>query len=85
VSAVKVASGQIRVSFTPGANNGSAITSFTATCTSSNGGVAGSKSGAASPLTVINLTATKTYTSTVKATNARGTGLSSAPSGAVVA
>jgi hypothetical protein len=85
VTAVKVASGEIMVSFTPGAHNGSPITSFTATCVSSNGGVVGSKSGAASPLTVTGLTATRTYTCTVKGTNARGTGLSSAPSGAVLA
>ena len=85
VTAVKVASGQIRVTFTPGANNGSATTSYTATCTSSNGGVVGSKTGAASPLTVTGLTAGKTYTCTVKGTNARGAGLSSAPSGAVTA
>jgi N-acetylglucosamine-6-sulfatase len=80
VTAVKVASGQIRVTFTAGANNGSTTTSYTATCTSSNGGVAGSKTGAASPLTVTGLTAAKTYTCTVKGTNARGAGLSSAPS-----
>jgi predicted RNA-binding protein with TRAM domain len=85
VSAVKVASGQLRVTFTAGANNGSATTSYTATCTSSNGGVLRSKTGTASPLTVTSLSAGKTYTCTVKGTNARGAGLASAPSGAATA
>ena len=85
VSAVKVASGQLRVTFTAGANNGAAITGYTATCTSSNGGVTGTQSGAASPITVTGLTTAKTYTCTVIATNARGTGLASTPSAGVVA
>jgi hypothetical protein len=42
--------------------------------------VAGSKSGTASPITVINLTAFKTYTCTVKAINSRGTGPASVAS-----
>ena len=82
VTATHYQPGKIRVAFTPGANNGSAITTFTATCRSSNGGVVGSKTGAASPLTVSGLTAGKTYTCTAKGTNARGAGLASAPSGA---
>jgi len=76
------ATGPLVVLFTPGANNGSAITSYTATCTSSNGGATGAKTGTASPVTVTGLTTAKTYTCTVKATNARGIGpqsLSSAP------
>jgi hypothetical protein len=85
VSAVKVASGQIKVTFTPGSNNGSTTTSYAATCTSTNGGVVGLKTGAASPLTVTTLTGGKTYTCTVKGINARGAGLPSAPSGAVTA
>jgi len=82
---VHFAAGQIKVTFTAGANNGSATTSYTATCTSSNGGVLGSKTGAASPLTVAGLTVGKSHTSKVKGTNARGAGLSSAPSGAATA
>jgi hypothetical protein len=85
VSAVGVAPVQIRVTFTPGANNGSATTNYTAACTSSNGGAAGSKAGAASPLTVTGLTAGKTYTCTVRGTNARGAGLPSTPSPAATA
>jgi hypothetical protein len=73
------------VAFTPGADNGSTTTSYTATCTSSNGGVAGSATGTGSPLTVTGLTTGNTYTCSVKGTNARGTGLASAPSTAVVA
>ncbi|MDQ1481428.1 MAG: large repetitive protein, partial [Actinomycetota bacterium] len=85
VSAVKVASGQLRVMFTAGASNGSATTSYTATCTSTDGGALGSKTGGASPLTVTSLSAGKSYTCKVKGTNARGAGLSSAASAAVTA
>jgi len=80
VTATRVAAGQLRVAFTPGANNGAAITSFTATCVSSNGGMSRMKVGLASPLTVIALTVGKTYTCRVKATNSRGTGPASAAS-----
>ena len=85
VTVVKVANGQLKVSFTAGANNGASITSFTATCRSSNGGVVGSKTGPASPITVTGLTTAKTYTCTVTATNARGPGLASTPSATIVA
>jgi hypothetical protein len=85
VSAARLAAGQIRVKFTPGANNGSPITSYTARCASSNGGVTNIKSGAASPLVVVGLTVGRSYTCTVRATNARGTGLASVASGAVTA
>jgi titin len=60
------------VSFTPPANNGSTITSYTAACTSSDGGTFGSASGSGSPITVTNLTTNKTYTCTVTATNGVG-------------
>lgn len=85
VTATKLASGQLRVSFAPGANNGNAITGHTAICVSSDGGGSGTTSGAASPLTVPTLTAAKTYTCTVKATNSRGNGLASSASAAVTA
>ena len=52
---------------------------YTATCTSSNGGVTKSVAGTGSPISVTGLTTGKTYTCTVKAHNARGYGLSSAP------
>lgn len=80
-----IATGPLTVTFTPGANNGAAITSDTATCTSTNAGVTGMTTGAGSPLTVTGLTTTKTYTCTVTATNARGMGLASAPSATIVA
>jgi hypothetical protein len=83
VAAIKIASGQLTVYFTPGANNGSAITGYTATCTSTNGGVTGTRTGSASPIVVTGLTATKAYTCTVTATNAHGTSPPSTPSSAV--
>src|SRR5205085_9875162 len=38
VTAIKTASGQLTVTFTPGSNNGATATSYTATCTSTNDG-----------------------------------------------
>lgn len=65
------------VSFTaPASNGGSPITSYTVT--SSPGGKTASGSG--SPITVTGLTNTTSYTFTVTATNAAGTGPASAPS-----
>src|SRR5204863_2010032 len=84
VKTVQVAAGSLRVSFNAGANNGSAITKFSATCTSTNGGALRNASGPASPLTVPSLTTGKTYTCTVRAINDRGTGLPSVASAAVV-
>ncbi len=85
VTAVKVASGRFKVTFTPGASNGAAVTSYTATCASTNGGVMRSASSTASPVTVVGLTPGKTYICAVKATNGRGTGVSSSASPAVAA
>jgi len=62
---------QITVAFTPGANGGSPILDFTATCGSQ------STTGAGSPLVVTGLTNGTPYTCTVTARNAAG---SSAPS-----
>jgi len=60
------------VSFTAPADNGSAITLYTAACTSSDGGAFGSATMSASPITVPNLTTNKTYTCTVTAINGAG-------------
>jgi hypothetical protein len=73
---------RITVSFGAPADNGSPITGYVATCTSSNGGVARSTSGIASPLVVTSLSNDKSYTCRVVAKNAVG---SSAPSPASVA
>ena len=81
----KVAKGSLRVSFRVPANNGAPITSYTATCTSRNGGVTKSKVARTGPLTVTGLSAGKTYTCTVKATNKRGTGPASHASASVKA
>jgi hypothetical protein len=81
-TAVKTGAGRLRVTFTAPASNGAAITSFTAKCASSNGGVTKSLSGPASPISITGLTQFKTYTCTATATNNRGT---SAPSPASTA
>ena len=68
---------QATISFTASASNGgSAITSYTATCTPS-----GTGTNTASPITVTGLTNTTTYTCSVRATNAIG---NSAASGTVM-
>jgi hypothetical protein len=74
------------VSFTGGATNGSALTApnYTATCTSTNGGLTKTGTGSASPVTVAGASTGKTYTCTVKAHNARGLSLASAVSGPVI-
>lgn len=76
VKAVKTASGSLQVTYAAPANNGASITSFTAGCTSSDGGFNNTRTQPAPPaaITVTGLTAGKTYTCAVKATNSRGTG-----------
>jgi hypothetical protein len=71
--------GQATVSFKLPSNGGSQITRYTAT--SNPGGI--TASGAGSPITVTGLTNGTTYTFTVTATNAIGTGNASAPSNRV--
>src|SRR3954470_3677765 len=67
-----------QVTFTPPANDGGdPISSFTASCTSSDGGADRTATGPASPLTVSGLSYGKTYTCTVKATNSEGSGVES--------
>ena len=64
----------------PTSDGGSPIASYTARCGSSNGGITRQAQGAASPVNVPKLSGGKTYTCTVGATNAIGTGPASAPS-----
>ena len=79
-AAVKVArtgKGTLKVSFSAARTNGAPITAYTARCRSSNGGRTRSKTGRAGPLTVTGLSAGKSYTCTVEATNSRGSGVAS--------
>jgi len=85
ITASRVASGRIKVSFKAGANNGSPITGFLVTCASSNGGGSVQRPGRASPITVTGLIAGDTYTCVVAAQNARGSGLPSNSSRPVTA
>jgi hypothetical protein len=88
VKSVRVSAGRLRVTFTIGANNGSAITQQTATCTSANGGVSRTAvhvGATAAPIVVSALTPGKTYVCAVYSTNARGGGPVSAASSAAVA
>jgi trimeric autotransporter adhesin len=73
------------VSFTPGSDEGSPITSYTVTATDSTNPANGGQtdSGTSSPITVSGLTNGDSYTFTVTATNADGTGSASDPSNAV--
>jgi Fibronectin type III domain len=89
--AVRVSSGSLRVTFTAPANNGATITSYTARCNSSDGGASRTQTKTLTPtnssaqVTNSGLTAGKTYTCVVKATNSRGTGPVSSPTPAVKA
>jgi len=75
---------RVRVAFAPPANpGGTAISSYQATCTSSDGGVSGTNRGSGSPITVSSLSA-KTYRCRVTAKNTYGTGPPSALSKPVV-
>lgn len=88
VTSVSIAgAGGLTVGFSPPASdNGSAVTSFTVRCVSTNGGVAGAftASDYFSTYTVQNLTAGKTYRCFAAATNSRGRGIWSAPSATII-
>ena len=86
-SLVSVAAGnaQITIAFTsPASNGGSPITTYTASCTSSNGGAARFSGSASSPITVAGVTNGRTYRCSVRAVNGAGAGPASAASAAVV-
>jgi titin len=75
----------VSIPFSAAVNNGAVVTSYTATCTSNNGGTTQSNTGAGSPIVVSSLTNAKNYTCSVTATNALGTGPASAGSAFVAA
>jgi len=80
----RVAKGAINVAFKAPHDNGAAITGYTATCASISA-PARSKSANTDPLVVAGLTAGKTYSCTVVATNSRGAGTSSVRSTPITA
>lgn len=64
-----------QVAFSPPASNGgAAITGYTARCESADGGVARTVTGAGSPISVTGLTADRSYSCDVRATNNVGSG-----------
>jgi len=86
-SAITNSSGDLTVGYTLGPDNGSVITRSTASCTSSDGGVARSAShsgSTAAPIAVGPLSLRKTYTCTMTATNALGTSPASTASPSAV-
>ncbi|MGO9873668.1 MAG: fibronectin type III domain-containing protein [Acidimicrobiia bacterium] len=84
VSDVASADAALTVSFAPNSDNGNPITTFTAVCSSPNGGINGSMSGTSSPLTVGPLSNGNVYVCDVTATNAIGASAASATSQAMV-
>ncbi len=78
--AVAAGDTEIVVTFGQPNDNGSAINSDTATCTSSNGGATGNSLGLSPSIPVFGLTNGKTYTCTVFASNGLGNGPSSSAS-----
>jgi len=82
ITAVKAAGlNSITVAFAaPGDDGGTRIVSYRATCTSTDGGVGGAHNASRSPIRVPSLTGNATYTCTVSANNAVGSGPASTPS-----
>jgi hypothetical protein len=79
-AAVRGAIGEAQVSFDAPADNGSPITNYTVTATSSDGGSSAVVNGTSSPITVTGLTPGDLYTFKVSATNGDGAGPLSAAS-----
>ena len=73
---------QITLAFTSG--TGGPADSYTATCTSNNGGATGIVTAASSPIIVTGLTNGKNYTCQLTATNTTGTSTASTASGPVI-
>ncbi len=86
VTSVKaVGLNSVNVSFAaPSDDGGTRIVSYRATCTSTDGGVAGAHNASHSPIRVPSLTGNATYTCTVSANNAVGPSPASTPSLPVV-
>lgn len=81
IGTATASSGQVSTTFTAPANvGGGAITSYIAVAKDSSSGVVFTNTGASSPIVVTGLTNGNTYTVTVAATNAYGTGPASAAS-----
>ncbi len=92
IRSVTAGNQQITVAFVAGAGPaagsvasvaGDVADSYTATCTSSNGGTDGTATATASPIVVKGLTNGKSYTCTVTASNAGGTSTASSASSTV--
>jgi alpha-tubulin suppressor-like RCC1 family protein len=75
--------GSVTLSFNPSSAAGLVTFAYATSCTSSNGGASGTKAGSASPITISGLTNGKSYTCTVAAVNAAGTGMPSVQSNSV--
>jgi hypothetical protein len=76
--------GGFHIALAPGASNGSAITSYSATCAPVTTGDVHSSTGTGTQVFVSGLATAKTYSCTVAATNARGTSRDSAAVTAIV-
>jgi hypothetical protein len=74
----------IVVAFAAGNDGGARIATYQAICVSTNGGITGAHDATKSPIRVPSLTGNATYTCSVTATNAVGTGPASTPSSPVV-
>ena len=84
VSAVTTSPTAAEVTFTPAtAVPGFPVSTFSASCTSSTGGLTRNGTASASPVTVSSLDTDKTYTCTVTATNVNGTSAASGASNAI--
>jgi hypothetical protein len=80
-----IGSRKVMVAFNAPANNGGArVTNYLVVCTSSNGGTRRDRDATHSPIRIAGLTASKTYTCTVAASNDVRRGPASSPSRPVV-
>jgi hypothetical protein len=77
INTVIVSSGQASIAFTPGANNGSAITNYEYSIYNGSNWVARDPLNTSSPISVTGLTNGTTYAFQIRAVNAMGSGTSS--------